>query len=80
MKIFKGKVTAKKMQKTATVEVERTVIHPLYQKRYKRAKKYQVHDEIGVNVGDTVKFVTCKPISKLKKWRIVKQLSKGGQK
>ncbi len=72
MKIFTGKVTAKKMQKTATVEVERMVVHPLYGKRYKRAKKYQVHDEVGVNIGDTVKFVTCKPISKLKKWRIVK--------
>ena len=73
MKIFTGKVINKKMQKTATVEVERIVIHPLYGKRYKRAKKYQVHDEVGVNVGDTVNFVTCKPISKLKKWRIVKK-------
>ncbi len=72
MKIFTGKVTAKKMQKTATVEVERMVVHPLYGKRYKRAQIYQVHDEVGVNVGDTVKFVTCKPISKLKKWRITK--------
>ncbi len=72
MKIFTGRVAAKKMQKTATVEVERTVIHPLYGKRYKRAKKYQVHDDVGVNIGDTVKFVTCKPISKLKKWRILK--------
>ena len=73
MKIFTGKVINKKMQKTATVEVERIVIHPLYGKRYKRAKKYQVHDEVRVNVGDTVNFVTCKPISKLKKWRIVKK-------
>jgi len=72
MKIFTGKVIAKKMQDTATVEVERTVVHPLYGKHYKRAKKYQVHDQAGVNVGDTVKFVTCKPISKLKKWRVVK--------
>jgi len=72
MKIFTGKVIDKKMQKTVTVEVERMVVHPLYGKRYKRAKKYQVHDEAGVNVGDTVKFVTCKPISKSKKWRIVK--------
>lgn len=72
MRIFTGKVVTKKMQNTATVEVERTVIHPLYGKRYKRAKKYQVHDEVGVKVGDTVKFVTCKPISRLKKWRIVK--------
>ncbi len=79
MKIFTGKVTSKKTEKTVTVEVERIVVHPLYGKRYKRSKKYQVHDEIGVKIGDNVKFVACKPISKLKKWRIVKQLSKGGQ-
>ncbi len=72
MKIFTGKVIAKKTQKTATVEVERTVVHALYGKRYKRAKKYQVDDEIGVNIGDVVKFVSCKPVSKLKKWRIIK--------
>jgi small subunit ribosomal protein S17 len=72
VKIFTGKVINKKMQNTVTVEVERMVVHPLYGKRYKRAQKYQVHDEVGVNVGDIVKFVTCKPISKLKKWRIVK--------
>lgn len=72
MKIFTGKVIAKKAQKTATVEVERMVVHPMYGKRYKRAKKYQVHDELDVTVGDTVKFITCKPISKLKKWRIIK--------
>jgi len=73
MKIFTGKVVGKKMQNTASVEVERTVVHPLYQKRYKKIKKYQVHDEIGVNVGDVVKFITCKPISKSKKWRIIKK-------
>lgn len=73
MKIFTGKVTAKKMQKTVTVEVERTVRHPLYGKRYKRAKKYQVHDDFDVKVGDIVKFAACKPVSKLKKWKIVKE-------
>lgn len=72
MKIFTGKVISHKMAKTATVVVERTVVHPVYLKRYKRLKKYHVDDEIGVKVGDTVKFVACKPISKLKKWRIVK--------
>jgi len=61
------------MQDTATVEVERTVIHPLYQKRYKKAKKYQVHDDFDVKVGDIVKFAACKPVSKLKKWKIVKE-------
>lgn len=79
MKIFIGKVIAKKAETTATVEVERTVIHPLYQKRFKRAEKYQVHDDIGVEVGDTVRFAACKPVSKLKKWKIL-DFSKGGSK
>lgn len=72
MKILTGKVISKKMLKTATVVVERMVVHPLYLKRYKKMKKYHVHDEIGVKVGDTVKFAASKPFSKLKKWRIIK--------
>lgn len=72
MKILTGKVVSKKMAKTATVVVERMVIHPLYLKRYKRMKKYHVHDEVGVKVGDTVKFAASKPYSKLVNWRIIK--------
>lgn len=71
MKIFIGKVISTKMAKTATVAVERTVAHPVYKKMHKKVKKYHAHDEIGVNVGDTVEFVTTKPVSKLKKFRIV---------
>ena len=71
MKIFSGKVIATKMAKTATVAVERIVAHPVYQKRLKKVRKYQVHDELGVTVGQTVRFVACKPISKMKKWKIV---------
>jgi small subunit ribosomal protein S17 len=70
MKIFIGKVIATKSAKTATVAVERVVIHPLYKKRFKRLTKFQVHDEIGVKVGDRVKFADCKPVSKSKKWKI----------
>ncbi len=71
MKIFSGKVIKIKPL-TATVEVTRVVTHPLYLKKLKTNKKYQVHDELGVKVGETVKFVASKPYSKLKKWRIVK--------
>lgn len=71
MKIFLGRVRAKKMEKTAVVVVERLVTHPVYKKRLRRTKKYHVHDEIGVKEGDRVKFVTCKPVSKTKKWKIV---------
>jgi len=74
------------MAKTATVAVERIVIHPLYKKRYKRVKRYHAHDELGVGVGDTVKFTASKPYSKLKRWKIVeivkvdKKPTKGGKK
>ena len=86
MKIITGKVISKKMQKTATVLVERMVIHPLYKKRYKKVRKFQVHDEIGVEVGKKVKFVASKPYSKTKKWKIievidtVKKVKKGKDK
>jgi small subunit ribosomal protein S17 len=72
MKIFVGQVVAVKNAKTATVSVERMIIHPLYKKRQKRSTKYQVHDEIGVKVGDRVQFADCKPYSKSKKWKVVK--------
>lgn len=71
MKVFTGKVVSKKMEKTATVAVERVIVHPVYRKRIKRIKKYQVHDEIGVNIGETVKFSACRPYSKTKRWRII---------
>jgi len=80
MKVFIGKVISTKMSKTATVAVEKTVVHPMYHKRFKRIKKYHVHDELGVTLGDTVRFATCKPISKLKKWKIIeKVVSKKGK-
>jgi small subunit ribosomal protein S17 len=71
MKIFTGRVTATKMAKTATVAVERVIIHPLYKKRTRRDTKYQVHDEFGVKVGDVVKFTASRPYSKTKKWKIM---------
>jgi len=71
MKILTGKVVSTKMAKTATIALERTMTHPLYRKRMKRIKNYHVHDEVGVKVGETVKFVSCKPYSKLKRWRII---------
>lgn len=71
MKILIGKVVSTKMDKTATVAVERVVVHPLYKKRYKRIKKYHVHDELGAKVNDVVKFVASKPYSKSKKWKLL---------
>jgi len=76
MKIFTGKVVSTKMAKTATVAVMRVVVHPLYKKRLKKIRKYHVHDELGVSEGQTVKFVACRPISKLKKWKIIEVVEK----
>ena len=72
MKVLTGKVIGVKSAKTATVAVTRVVVHPLYKKRFRRERKYLVHDEVGVKVGDMVKFVAGRPVSKLKKWRIIK--------
>jgi len=72
---FLGKVVSKKMEKTALVEVERIVTHPVYKKRTKKVKKYKVHDEMGTSVGDMVKFVNTKPISKEKHF-IIKEVVK----
>ncbi len=74
MKIFTGKVISKKMLKTATVAVDRVFKHPVYGKRVRKTKKYQVHDEKSVEVGQVVKFVASRPYSKTKKWKIVEVL------
>lgn len=80
MKVLTGLVVSKKMQKTATVEVERVVRHRVYKKRVKRTKKYHVHDELGSLVGQKVRFVESRPFSKTKKWKIVEILSEVGKK
>ena len=71
-----GKVISAKMSKTAVVLVERLVVHPLYKKRTRRSKKYKVHDEIGVEVGDKVKIESTPPISKEKHFNVVEVLKK----
>ena len=73
MKIFKGKIVSTKMTNTVTVEVERFLAHPIYKKRFKRNKKYQVHSDKALKVGDVVKFVETRPISKTKRWRILEK-------
>lgn len=73
MKALIGKIVSNKQEKTAIVEVERFFRHPLYEKRMRRTKKYQVHDEQGVQVGNVVSFVETRPISKTKRWKIVEE-------
>jgi len=70
-----GKVISNKMQKTVVVQTELVKKHPLYKRRYKFHKKYKAHDEKGeYKVGDRVVIEECRPISKEKKWRVIKKL------
>ena len=66
-----GVVTSAKMEKTIVVKVTRTTRHPLYQRVICFAKKYYGHDEAReARVGDTVRIVSTRPLSKLKRWRL----------
>lgn len=76
MKLLEGKVVGKKMEKTATVMIERKKVNKLYKKGVTFTKKYQVHDELDVKVGDKVRIVETRPFSKTKKWKIVEVLNK----
>lgn len=66
-----GTVTSDVQDKTIIVRIERRTTHPLYGKTMMQSKKYHVHDEANdANVGDTVRIVETRPISKLKRWRL----------
>jgi len=66
-----GVVIGNKMKKTVTVLVERQVRHPLYKKIVKRRKRFLVHDEYEkCQVGDLVKIIETRPLSKRKRWRV----------
>jgi small subunit ribosomal protein S17 len=67
-----GVVTSDKMSKSITVTVERRVMHAKYGKFVKRSSKFMAHDEKGeAHVGDTVRIAETRPMSKLKRWRLV---------
>ena len=67
-----GVVISNKMDKTISVSVERRVKHPIYGKFLKKSNKFLAHDESNdVNIGDTVKIMETRPLSKNKRWRLV---------
>lgn len=73
---LQGKVISNKMPKTVVVEVERIREHPKYKRRYKFHKKHKAHDEKGeYKVGDKVIIQECRPISKDKRWKVIKKIS-----
>ncbi|MGB2894839.1 MAG: 30S ribosomal protein S17 [Anaerolineales bacterium] len=63
-----GVVTRKKSEKTVTVRIDRSSRHPLYGKVIRTNKNYLVHDELGCHIGDQVKMIESRPISKQKRW------------
>lgn len=70
-----GVVVANKMEKTVTVKVTRKMRHPLYQKVIERSKKYYAHDETNaLDIGQKVRLAETRPLSKLKRWRVVETL------
>jgi small subunit ribosomal protein S17 len=75
-----GTVVGKKMTKTVTVLVERQVRHPLYKKTIRRRKTFLVHDEFEkCKVGDVVRIVETRPISKRKTWRVLEIVGTSSQ-
>ena len=72
-----GQVVSDKMDKTIVVSVADSVQHPLYKKTMKRTYKLKAHDENNeCGIGDTVKVMECRPLSKDKRWRLVEIIEK----
>ena len=72
---FQGVVVSDKMQKTIVVRVDRSKQHPKYHKYFVVSRKYKVHDEKGeYHTGDVVEFEECRPLSRDKRWRVVRKV------
>jgi len=77
-KIREGLVVSDKMDKTVVVAVETRKVHPLYKKAIRRSKKYKAHDENNAcKIGNKVKIVETRPLSKEKRWRVLEIVSVG---
>lgn len=76
-KVRTGVVSSNKMDKTITVKIERKVKHPLYGKFVKKSKGFHAHDEKNeCNIGDLVRIMETKPLSKTKRWRLIEVVEK----
>jgi len=75
-----GEVISTKMQKTIVVEVSRRVPHPLYKRIIGKRKSFYAHDEESTaKLGDIVRIVECRPLSKLKRWRLAEVVRRAPQ-
>jgi len=71
-----GVVVSDKMDKSVVVEVSRTVLHPLYQKYVRKRTRFMAHDESNaLKIGDRVRIVESRPISRRKRWRVQEKLA-----
>jgi small subunit ribosomal protein S17 len=78
-KVYTGKVVSDKMDKTVVVAVTRTFQHPLYKKTVKKVTKFKAHDEENkCKTGDTVQIIESRPLSKDKRWQVIK-IVEGGE-
>jgi len=76
-KVREGLVVSDKMDKTVVVAVETRKVHPLYKKAVRATKRYKAHDENNAcKIGDKVKIVETRPLSKEKSWRVAEIMSK----
>jgi small subunit ribosomal protein S17 len=72
-----GKVISNKMDKSIVVAVEKKIMHPIYKKYFKRTAKFMAHDEKNeCTIGDTVRIMETRPLSKNKRWRLVEVIEK----
>ncbi|MCD6436093.1 MAG: 30S ribosomal protein S17 [Clostridiales bacterium] len=72
-----GRVVSDKMDKTIVVKVEEFIRHPMYSKRVKRTNKFKAHDELNAcGIGDKVKIMETRPLSRDKRWRLVEIIEK----
>lgn len=74
-RILLGAVVSDRSDKTVVVTVERRVMHPLFKKVVRKSKRYHAHDENNeYKIGDNVRIQECRPISKLKTWRVIERV------
>ena len=75
-----GQVVSTKTAKTIVVEVSRRVPHPLYKRIVKKRKRFHAHDEEGrAKMGDIVRIMECRPLSRLKRWRLTEVVRRAPQ-
>lgn len=78
MRTLRGTIVSNRMTKTVVVRVERLVRHPLYRRYYRVSRRYKAHaeDTVEYQIGDVVRIVETRPLSKEKRWRVVETVKK----